>query len=183
LATHINKFVLIEIVNKIVLLINLIVLAVIVELVITIITVSAFGTAECAAWGILGALWEALEGVTSAIGNAAEVRAGFLLCAGRPPEKQSSAYKPLYLEMFATVLDTSWLFMNADNIPTWMTNDKTLHRMQLFGIGNTSVGNNSTYNDTAFDADHLPTHMPSSANKQNASAIDRAEKLVNCCLH
>jgi Na+-driven multidrug efflux pump len=139
LVTHLNKFILSEIVNKIVLLINLIVLVVIVKLVITIRTVSALGTAACAAWGVLGALWEALEGVTSAIGNAAVVRVGCMLCAGRPREEQSSAYKPLYFEMFATVLDTSCSFMTADNIPTWMTNDKTLQRMQLFGIGNTSV--------------------------------------------
>jgi Na+-driven multidrug efflux pump len=106
--------------------------------------VSALGTAEVAAWGILGALWEALEVVTTAIGNAAEVRVGYLLGAGRPQEARLSAYKSLYFGMFATYLVTACLFIAGDDIPTWMTNDKTLQHMisdlmPLFGIGNIAL--------------------------------------------
>ncbi len=105
---------------------------------------SFLGTAEVAAWGILGALWEALEVVTTAIGNAAEVRVSYLLGAGRPREALLSAYKSLYLGMFATLMITSCLFIAGDQIPTWMTTDKTLQHMisdlmPLFGIGNISM--------------------------------------------
>lgn len=102
------------------------------------------GPAEVAAWGILGALWDALEYATESIGDAAEVRTSFLLGSGKPAKAKLSSYKSLYMGMFVTVVITSALFMAGDEIPTWMTHDTTLQHMvsdlmPLFGIGNIAL--------------------------------------------
>lgn len=102
------------------------------------------GPAELAVWGILGTIWSALEVVTTAIGNAAEVRTSFLLGAGQPANAKISSYKSLYIGLFATIVITSGLFIAGDQIPTWMTSDNTLKYMiadllPLFGIGNIAL--------------------------------------------
>ena len=102
------------------------------------------GPAEVAVWGILGAVWDALEVVTAAIANAAEVRTSYLLGAGQPANAELSSYKSLYIGIFATLVVTSSLFIAGDQIPMWMTTDNTLRYMiaqllPLFGIGNIAL--------------------------------------------
>lgn len=107
-------------------------------------SVSVLGPAEVASWGLLGNLWNALELVTEAVANAGEVRTAFLLGSGQPAQAKLSAYKTLYLGIFASVFITSCMFIAGDSIPTWLTSDPTLQRMTaelipLFGIGNIAL--------------------------------------------
>jgi Na+-driven multidrug efflux pump len=105
---------------------------------------SFLGPAEVAAWGILGTQWDALEFVTEAIADAAEVRTAFLLGAGKPAQAKLSSCKALYLALFATLFITACLFIAGEQIPTWMTTDLTLQHLvadliPLFGIGNIAL--------------------------------------------
>lgn len=55
-----------------------------------------------------------------------------------------SAYKAIFLGIFAAVLITSILFIGGEDIPTWLTTDPTLQRLTadllpLFGLGNIAL--------------------------------------------
>lgn len=76
--------------------------------------------------------------------DAAEVRVSFLLGAGQPAKAKTSAYKAIFLAIFAAVFMTSLLFIGGEDIPTWLTTDPTLQRMTaellpLFGLGNIAL--------------------------------------------
>jgi len=102
------------------------------------------GPAEVAAWGLLGTLWDALELVTEAVADAAEVRTAYLLGAGQPAQAKLSSYKSIYLAIFCALFISSVLFIGGEDVPTWLTSDPTLQRMTaelmpLFGIGNIAL--------------------------------------------
>jgi MATE family multidrug resistance protein len=105
---------------------------------------SVLGPAEVAAWNIIGTLWEAVEDLTEAIGDAAEVRCAFLLGAGKPAHAKVSAYKSMLIGTLIALLVTSSLFAAGENIAAWLTNDPVLQHLivdllPLFGIGNIAM--------------------------------------------
>lgn len=105
---------------------------------------SFLGPAEVAAWSIIGSLWGAIESLTEAIGDAAEVRCGFLLGRGKPKHAQISSYKSVLIAVIVSFLVTSVVFIMGEDIATWLTHDPTLQRMiadllPLFGIGNITM--------------------------------------------
>jgi hypothetical protein len=84
------------------------------------------------------------ELVTEAVADAAEVRTAFLLGAGEPEKAKRSAYKAVFLAIFAAVFITSLLFIGGEDIPTWLTTDRTLQKLTadllpLFGLGNIAL--------------------------------------------
>lgn len=105
---------------------------------------SYLGPAEVAAWGLLGTIWDALELVTEAVADAAEVRTAFLLGSGQPEKAKISSYKSMFLGMFASLMISSFLFIGGEDVPTWLTTDPMLQRLTaellpLFGIGNIAL--------------------------------------------
>lgn len=105
---------------------------------------SFLGPAEVAAWSILGTLWGAIEDLTEAIGDAAEVRCGFLLGWGRPTHAQVSAYKSMLIATIVSFFVTSILFMMGEDLATWVTKDPVLQNiiidlLPLFGLGNITM--------------------------------------------
>lgn len=105
---------------------------------------SFLGPAEVAAWSLLGTLWGAIEDLTEAIGDAAEVRCAFLLGCGRPTHAQVSAYKSMLISTITSFLVTSILFTLGEDVATWLTNDPVLQQMiadllPLFGLGNITM--------------------------------------------
>jgi multidrug resistance protein, MATE family len=102
------------------------------------------GPAEVAAWGILGSVWDVLEGSTEAIAEAGEVVSAFYLGAGKPKQAKMSAYKSLLLAFVISVLLTSIVFMCAEDLAYWMTDDLVLQQLvieliPLFGVGNIAL--------------------------------------------
>ena len=105
---------------------------------------SFLGPAEVAAWGIIGSLWSAIEALTEAIGDAAEVRCAFLLGCGKPKHAQVSSYKSMLIALIVSFLVTSILFTMGEDIATWLTADPVLQKiivdlLPLFGIGNITM--------------------------------------------
>ena len=105
---------------------------------------SFLGPAEVAAWGIIGSLWGAIEALTEAIGDAAEVRCAFLLGCGRPKHAQVSAYKSMLMATIVSFLVTSILFTMGEDVAIWLTPDPVLQRiiidlLPLFGLGNVTL--------------------------------------------
>jgi len=99
------------------------------------------GSAEVAAWAILGQLWDVLEQITEAIADAAEVRVGLLLGNGKPHLAKKSAHKAVFIGFVFALVSTSCLFIAGDSISTWLTTDATLQALvneliPLFGLGN-----------------------------------------------
>jgi Na+-driven multidrug efflux pump len=102
------------------------------------------GPAEVAAWGILGSVWDVLEESTEAIAEAGEVRSAFYLGAGKPQQAKMSAYKSLLIAFVGSVLLTSIVFMCAEDLAYWMTDDLVLQQLvieliPLFGVGNIAL--------------------------------------------
>jgi multidrug resistance protein, MATE family len=102
---------------------------------------SFLGPAEVAAWSLLGTLWSAVEALTAAIGDAAEVRCSFLLGCGKPTHAQVSAYKSMLISTIVSLLATSILFILGEDVALWMTGDPVLQRLMidllpLLGLGN-----------------------------------------------
>lgn len=99
------------------------------------------GPAEVAAWGLLGSIWDILELVTEAVGNAAEVRCSLLLGSGQPEAARLSAYKSILIGLLFALIITSCLFIAGENVASWLTSDEVLQGLvtqliPLFGIGN-----------------------------------------------
>jgi len=105
---------------------------------------ACLGTAEVAAWGILGTLWECLDGLTEAISDAGEVRVGYHLGGSNPGMAQISAYKVILIAVCASFFVTALLFIMGENLAIWFTPDPALQSMvaeliPLIGIGNISL--------------------------------------------
>lgn len=86
----------------------------------------------------------AIEDLTEAIADAAEVRCAFLLGCGRPLHAQVSAYKSLLIATIVSLLVTSILFTLGEDVATWLTTDPVLQEMiisllPLFGLGNIAM--------------------------------------------
>jgi len=99
------------------------------------------GPAEVAAWAILGTLWGALEEITEAIADSAEVRVALHLGAGRPGPAKKTAYKSVFIGVVFALVSTSCIFVIGDSLSAWLTTDTTLQMLineliPLFGLGN-----------------------------------------------
>jgi Na+-driven multidrug efflux pump len=99
------------------------------------------GTAEVAAWGILGSLWETFETLCKGIGDGGEVRCAYHLGNGNPGMAQISAYKSILLSICASFFFTSFLFITGQNLAIVFTSDPALQNMivellPLLGVGN-----------------------------------------------
>jgi Na+-driven multidrug efflux pump len=99
------------------------------------------GTAEVAAWGILGSLWETFETLSKGIGDGGEVRCAYHLGNANPGLARTSANKTILLSICASVFFTSILFMIGENLVLIFTSDPTLQHMiaellPLLGVGN-----------------------------------------------
>lgn len=64
---------------------------------------SHLGSAEVAAWAIMGSLWDVFYATTSGIGDAAEIRVAFHLGDGHPTMARLSAYKSLFIGMMVSI--------------------------------------------------------------------------------
>ena len=105
---------------------------------------SVLGPAEVAAWGILGVLWDAVEQLTEAIADAAEVRCAFLLGSGQHEKAKRSAQKSLLFGVFLSLFLTSAVLIVGDNVATFFTNDPALQHIiadliPLFAVGNMTL--------------------------------------------
>ena len=87
---------------------------------------SMLGPAEVTAWSILGTLWDAMEDLTEAIADAAEVRCAFLLGCGKPMHAKVSSYKSLLIGVLISLLITSGFFVAGEDIPRLLTDDYVL---------------------------------------------------------
>ena len=96
------------------------------------------------AWGILGTVWTAVEDLTEAVADAAEVRCAFLLGSGQPQKAKLSAHKSIFLGIFLSLFLSSIALMCGEDLPTWFTNDPALQHIikdliPLFALGNCTL--------------------------------------------
>lgn len=99
------------------------------------------GTAEVAAWGILGSLWEMFETLSKGIADGGEVRCAYHLGNANPGMAQISAYKSILLSVCVSLFFTSILFIVGENLTIIFTSDATLQNLiaellPLLGVGN-----------------------------------------------
>jgi len=99
------------------------------------------GTAEVAAWGVLGALWSTFETLSEAIADGGEVRVAYHLGAANPGMAQIASYKLILIGVFTSFMSTSILFIMGENIAIWFTPDPALQHMladliPMLGLGN-----------------------------------------------
>ena len=102
------------------------------------------GPAEVAAWGIVGEIWGALESLTFAWGDAAEVRCATLLGSGYPERAEASSFKSLLMGGFGALTISAVLFGLHDILPRFITSDVTLEQMvsevlPLVALGNVAL--------------------------------------------
>jgi len=102
------------------------------------------GTAEVAAWGILGNLWSCLEGITEAVSDAGEIRVGYHLGGANPGMAQISTYKVTLIAVCLSSFVTAILFIMGENLAIWFTPDPALQNMvaeliPLLGVGNLTL--------------------------------------------
>ena len=94
--------------------------------------------------GILGEIWTALESITTAFGDAAEVRGATLLGAGRPDSARLSAHKSLLMGLGGATFASVVVYLLSSRIPRWITDDIVLQVMvqsllPLMAIGNLTL--------------------------------------------
>lgn len=102
---------------------------------------SLVGPAEAAAWGILGEVWSALEELTFAWGDAAEVRCATLLGAGRAQAAEISTHKSLAFGTTGAIFASLLLLACTNTLPGWITHDDVLKSMVRQLIPFISLGN------------------------------------------
>jgi len=90
---------------------------------------SMLGPAEVAAWGILGEIWEGLEGLTTAWAEAAEVRCGYLLGSGDYLRAQLSSYKSILMGCSVATFMSVLLVLFMEELPPLITDDVTLQQL------------------------------------------------------
>lgn len=99
------------------------------------------GTAEVAAWGIVGTLWDTVETLSKGIGDGGEVRCAYHLGNANPGLARTSAHKAVLLSVCVAFFTTSIIFIAGENIAVLFTSDPTLQHMiaeliPLLGVGN-----------------------------------------------
>lgn len=106
--------------------------------------VHQLGSAEVAAWAILGALWDVLEALTEGIGEAAAIQVAFLLVASQPERARRLANTVMYLAIIQSLIVTSLLFMLGKYLSVILTLDSTLQHfinnsISLLGLANVTM--------------------------------------------
>lgn len=106
--------------------------------------VAALGTAEVTCWGIVGSLWDTLEALTEGFGDAAEIRVGHHLGAGRPMNARISSYKSILVSVICSTTITSVMWIIGEELAALLTPDPTLRHLivevlPLMGIGNITL--------------------------------------------
>lgn len=104
----------------------------------------SLGSAEVAAWAILGALWDILEALTEGIGEAAAIQVAFLLAAWQPERARRLANTVMYLAVIQSLIVTSILYMTGKYLAVLLTSDPTLQHfinnsIFLFGLANVTM--------------------------------------------
>lgn len=94
----------------------------------------SIGSDEVAAWNILGYVWDLFETLTEAIAEAAEVRVGFRMGAGKPQLAKKMSEKTIYLGALLAVVTAGILFVLAEYFPAWITPDIVYQRLIFLQI-------------------------------------------------
>ena len=102
------------------------------------------GTAEVAAWGIVGSLWETVEALCRGIADGGEVRCSYHLGNANPGMAKISAYKTMLVSICASFFVSSIIFMVGENLAIIFTSDPTLQNLiveliPFLGVGNIAL--------------------------------------------
>jgi MATE family multidrug resistance protein len=102
------------------------------------------GSAEVAAWAILGVVWDILEALTEGIGEAAAIQVAFLLAARQPERARRLANTVMYLATVQSLIVTSLLYMLGKDLSVILTSDPTLQHfvnnsIALLGLANVTM--------------------------------------------
>ncbi|CAB9520946.1 Mate efflux family protein [Seminavis robusta] len=102
------------------------------------------GPASVVAWGILGELWDGMELLTEALGDAAEVRCSHLLGSRESERAKMLSYRTLYVGCMLAGSVSTFVFFAGSYIPKWITNDEVLQAilasiMPFFALGNLTL--------------------------------------------
>jgi len=74
----------------------------------------SIGPAEVAVWNLLGYIWDLFETITEAIAEAAEVRVGFRMGAGRPQDARKMSERGIYFGTQIAIITAGGLFVSAE---------------------------------------------------------------------
>jgi multidrug resistance protein, MATE family len=99
------------------------------------------GSAEVAAWAILGAIWDVLEALTEGVGEAAAIQVTLLLAASHPERARRLANTFMYLATIQSLIVTSLLYMFGKHLAIIMTSDPTLQHFVNNSIGLLGLAN------------------------------------------
>ena len=99
------------------------------------------GPAEVAAWSLLGWLWDAIEEVSLAVADAAEVKVAKFLASGQVVRAQTLAHKSLFLGCLVSVIFSVPILALQPVLPKLFTTDETLQELLRQLIPFVAVGN------------------------------------------
>ena len=102
---------------------------------------SSLGSAEVAAWGVLGVIWEELEYIVSAISEGCEVRLALTLGKGDAKTAKLITYKAIWISLVWGILVSVVFRLYEDAIPRLITNDPLLQEMVSFNLPMISLAN------------------------------------------
>lgn len=99
------------------------------------------GTAEVAAWALLGAFWDFFEALTEGIGEAAANQVTYLLSVGRVECAKKLSYGAIYMAVTQSVLVTSALYMSGQYLAVLFSCNPAIQHMMnnsiiLIGLAN-----------------------------------------------
>ena len=114
---------------------------------------SSLGSAELAAWGVLGILWEELEGFVSAISDGCEVRVALTLGKGDANSAKLIAYKALWISLVWGIFVSVIFVFFQDEIPALITKDPLLQEMVSYNLPSIALAN--LVSGVAIMADHI----------------------------
>jgi len=102
---------------------------------------SKLGSAEVAAWGLLGIIWEELDYVINAIAEGCVIRCAISLGAGRVHTAKYVAYKSLWICFIWGMAVTVILVVFANEIPALLTPSPVLQAMVAKSLPVMAVAN------------------------------------------
>ena len=102
---------------------------------------SSLGSAEVAAWGVLGIIWEELEYFVTAIAEGCEVRVARMIGKSDFKTAKLVTYKAIWLCFIWGVIVSIFFYVLEDDIPRLITSDPLMQKLVSFNLPMISLAN------------------------------------------
>lgn len=101
----------------------------------------SLGSAEVAAWGVLGIIWEELESIVMAISEGCEARVAVMIGKGDAKTAKLVTYKAIWICFLWGIYVSIIFYIFGDEIPRLITSDPILQDIVSFNLPMISLAN------------------------------------------